>query len=244
MAKRAIQSVADDFASVLDFLISNGVVPSPQPLGMVESAKRIHRATYSLILWKFRLKGLPEHGKVFVEEIASDALQILPQVLMGYGKTVKLLTRGIVENTLRHVYFSDHPVEFARMNRDQKWYIRIDELFEYTRIHPVLFRSERKIDAISRLSALHSELSAGIHGRQVQDLEMRAALNKIAYSERSAKNEATLIERCSASANFLLAAFHRAKMVMFDNEDRRIILRTMPPRARQVWGEIEAKRKS
>jgi len=102
MAKRAIQSVADDFASVLDFLISNGVVPSPQPLGMVESAKRIHRATYSLILWKFRLKGLPEHGKVFVEEIASDALQILPQVLMGYGKTVKLLTRGIVENTLRH----------------------------------------------------------------------------------------------------------------------------------------------
>jgi hypothetical protein len=175
---------------------------------------------------------------VFVEEIASDALQILPQVLMGYGKTAKLLTRGIVENTLRHVYFSDHPVEFARMNREAKWYVSMEELFDYARIHPTFLDTEKKFDAINRLSSLYSELSAGIHGRQVRDLEMRIALRKIAYSDQAAAKETLLIERCAATTNFLLAAFHRSTTAKFEQEDRRIILRTMPPRARQAWNDL------
>lgn len=238
MAKQAIPSVAADFALVMSFLKDRGVVPLAPSTTLVNSAKRIHQATYSLILWRFRLKNLSEHGKVFVEEIASDALQILPQVLMGYGKTAKLLTRGIVENTLRHLYFSDHPVEFARMNRDAKWYVRMDDLFDYARIHPTFLDAEKKFDAINRLSTLYSELSAGIHGRQVRDLEMRIALNKISYSDQAAGKEVQLVERCAAITNFLLAAFHHSKTVSFELEDRRIILRTMPPRARQAWNEL------
>src|SRR5882762_9425003 len=98
MAKRRIESVARDFTEVLSFLKSRNIIPSTPPGGMVDHARKIHKATYSLMLWRFRLKGLPDHGRVFIEEIASDALQILPQVLMGYGKTSRLLTRGIVEN--------------------------------------------------------------------------------------------------------------------------------------------------
>ena len=237
MAKRATPSVADDFASVLSFLKGRGIVSDPPSTTLVENAKRIHRVTYSLILWRFRLKGLPNHGRVFVEEIASDALQILPQILMGYGKTAKLLTRGIVENVLRHVYFSDHPVEFERMNRESKWYVSVGDLFDYAKIHPILMRTEKAFDAINRLSALHGELSAGIHGRQVRDLEMRVALNKIAYSDQAATKEAQLTERCAASANFLLAVFHRKSMGHFGPEDRRTILRAMPPGARQAWTE-------
>jgi hypothetical protein len=237
MAKRVIPSVADDFASVLSFLKGRSIVPHSPSTALVENAKRIHLVTYSLILWRFRLQGLPNHGKVFVEEIASDALQILPQILMGYGKTAKLLTRGIVENVLRHVYFSDHTVEFERMNREPKWYMGVSDLFDYAKIHPILLRTEKAFDAINRLSTLHNELSAGIHGRQVRDLEMRVALNKIAYSDQAANKEARLIESCAASANFLLAVFHRKRMASFGQEDRRIILRTMPARARQAWNE-------
>lgn len=238
MARQAIQSVADDFSLVLAFLKDRSIVPASPPGSLVSNARRVHHATYSLILWRFRLRNLPEHGRVFVEEIASDALQLLPQLLMGYGKTVKLLTRGIIENTLRHLYFSDHPVEFARMNRDTKWYVRMDDLFEYVKIHPLFLETEKKFDAINRLSGLYSQLSAGIHGRQVQDLEMRVALNKISYSERAAAREVGLIERCAGASNFLLAAFHHAAVARFEQEDRRTVLRTMPPRARQTWNEL------
>jgi hypothetical protein len=237
-ARPAIASVAADFAQVLSFLQAKGLVSATPPASLVMHAKRIHRATYSLILWRFRLKNLPSHGLAFVEEIASDALQLLPQVLMGYGKTAKLLTRGIVENTLRHLYFSDHPIEFAKMNRETKWYLKTEDLFGYLREHPAFMETEKRFDAISRLSSLYSDLSAGIHGRQVRDLEMRVALGKIAYSDQMAGREMAFIERCAESSNFLLAVFYRDKMNRFELEDRRIILRTMPSSARQVWTSL------
>jgi hypothetical protein len=238
MSKRNIQSVDADFLDVTQFLGERGVIPANPSSALIESAKKIHRATHSLILWRFRLKGLPEHGQAFIEEIASDALQILPQVLMGYGKTAKLLTRGIIENTLRHLYFSDHPIEFARMNRDTKWYLTMEALFDYPKTHPLFLETESKFDALNRLSTLYSDLSAGIHGRRVQDLEMRIALKKIAYDESGMRRQVDLSERCAGSANFMLATFHRDRMNNFQTEDRRLILRTMPPRARQVWNQI------
>src|SRR6266404_2741112 len=121
MSKRPLVSVASDFGEVFAYLKSRGVVAQNAPPELIATARRIHGYTYSLILWRFRLRGLPAHAKVFIEEIAFDALQVLPQVLMGFSKTTKLLVRGIVENTLRHIYFSDHPVEFLRMNRGKKW---------------------------------------------------------------------------------------------------------------------------
>jgi hypothetical protein len=176
---------------------------------------------------------------VFIEEIASDALQILPQTLMGYNKTTKLLIRGIVENILRHVYFHDHPVEFGRMNRDSKWYLTKDKLFEYALIHPLFIATEPKFDAINRLSSLYSELSAAVHGRRVRDLEMRVALNRIVYVEPETEVVAGLTERCAEAANFVLAMFHRGQIMYFEGDDRRIILRTIPPRARTIWREYE-----
>jgi hypothetical protein len=238
MARRVLPSVAQDFVAVWAFLKTRGIIGATPPGPMVENAKRIHRATYSLILWRFRLTQLPEHSKAFIEEIASDALQILPQALMGYSKTTKLVTRGIIENALRHIYYADHPIEFERMNREQKWYMTMESLFEYAKIHPIFLNTEGKFDALGRLRNLYSDLSSGVHGSKVRDLEMRIALNKIKYDESVVHSEMALVERCAEAVNFLLAAFHHTKMDAFQVEDQRIILRTMPPRARQVWKDL------
>jgi hypothetical protein len=224
MAKPSVPLVAADFSSVISFLADQGTIPTPVPPKLLENAKRLHRATFSLILWRFRLVGLPRHGKVFVEEIASDALQILPQVLLGYGKTAKLLIRGIIENSFRHLYFSDHPIEFERMNREHKWYMQFEDLLAYAKTHPAFLHTESRFDAINRLGSLYSDLSAGIHGRQVQDLEMRIALKKISYSQVDAQKMTQFVERCAQSANFLLAVFHQQRLARFEVQDRRIIL--------------------
>ncbi len=236
--KRYNDPLTNDLAGVLAFLGSKQVAPSPMRAGMLEHAKRIHRATYSLILWRFRLLKIPEHGQVFIEEIASDALQILPQILMGYGKTAKLLTRGMIENTIRHIYFSDHPIEFGRMNMDRKWYVSIEDLFQYALIHPLFSRTEPLFDSIGKLKSAYDELSAGIHGRKVINLEMRVSLKDIAYHEDAAKVETLLVERCASPINFLLSMFHRDQFRKFQADDRRIILRTMPPSARNIVGTL------
>jgi hypothetical protein len=183
--------------------------------------------------------GLPQCGKVFLEEIASDALQILLQILMGYSKTAKLLTRGIIENTLRHIYFIDHPIEFQRMNRERKWYLTIEALIEYGKAHPIFIDTEPKFDAFNQISSLYSDLSAGIHGRTVRDLETRTALRRITYDAGAAEKEAELLKRCVEAVNFLLGMLHRDAVAGFKNDDRSIILRSMPNKARQVRREYD-----
>jgi len=239
MARQQFPSVANDFADVVSFLKDNGLYPKPCPGSFVATARRLHRAVFSLTLWKFRLKGIPEHGQFFVEEIASDAIQIIPHSILGFGKTPRLLIRGIIENALRHIYFSDHPIEFKRMNRDARWYLMSEELFGYPGIHDGLMDLEPKFDAVNRLKTLYSELSATVHGRQVKDLQMCSSLSDIKFSERMFERQVAEVERCTASANFLLAAFHSDRFSAFDREDRRVILASMPAKARRVLSGLE-----
>jgi hypothetical protein len=107
------------------------------------------------------------------------------------------------------------------------------------RDHPALRETERKFDAVNRLSSLYGELSAGIHGRTVSDLEMRRSLSKIVYADAAAIREAEFVRRCAESVNFLLSVFHVARMRSFQIEDRRIILRTLPRSARTILAELE-----
>jgi hypothetical protein len=159
---------------------------------------------------------------------------------MGFGKPTKLLVRGIVENTLRHVYFSDHPVEFARMNRDIKWYISVQDLFDYASAHPLFSAAESKFDCINRLRTQYDNLSAGVHGRRVEDLEMHIALSKIKYSLEKGQKDAATVERGTEAVNFMLTMFHNEQFNKFELEDRRMILRTMPPKARETIVDASA----
>ena len=135
-----------------------------------------------LMVWfsgNFILRETCAHGQVFIDELASDALQILPQVLSGYNKSSKLLTRGMIENVVKHVYFCDHPVEFARMHLPKKWYITVSELFDYMKHHPAFDDTRDKFDAVANLAGIYSELSEFVHGGTVRHLEMKEALEKL-----------------------------------------------------------------
>lgn len=241
MPREEIPSITRDLEGVVEFLRKTNLIPKSPGKEILIGVKKLHRATYSLILWRFRLQHIPHHGRPFIEEIASDALQILPQALAGYVKTTRLLTRGIIENTLRYLYFFDHPIEYQIMNRSEKWYLGTKELFEYAIKHPVLGTVEINFHAIEKLKSLYRDLSGSIHGRCVKDLEMRVALNKILFEQKALNQHVAFVERCAEAVNFLLFTFHVEKVRAFQQEDRRIILRSISPQGRQVLSKLKTK---
>lgn len=238
MSIAAIPSVTRDLEGVLEFLQRRKLVSANPDKDLLVSVKKLHRATYSLIIWRFRLRHTPHHGRPFIEEIASDALQILPHALAGYVKTTNLLTRGIIENTLRYLYFCDHPIEFQKMNSPKKWYLEPKELFEYALSHPSLVPVETKFHAIGNLKSLYSDLSGAIHGGRVTDLEMRVALNKIVFEQKALDQHVVFVKRCAEAVNFVLSTFHVDKFRAFQAEDRRIILRSIPASGRQILSNL------
>ena len=238
MRRETVSAVAEDLLTLVEFLKDARILPSAPGAKVLQHVKRVHFASYSLILWKFRLAGIAKHARPFVEEIASDALQIVPQALMGYSKTTQLLTRGIIENCLRHIYFSDHPVEFLKMNRSAKWYLKFEELTDYVATHPDLIATQKSFKPVDRLKTLYSDLSGGVHGRRVQDLEMRVALHKIHYEEKSIDARVRDLAKCAESVNLLLIAFHRQKFLHFPRPDRQTILRTISPAGRRLLSAL------
>jgi hypothetical protein len=93
---------------------------------------------------------------------------------------------------------------------------------------------EKKFDAANQLQTLYDKLSASVHGRRVENLETRKALNRIVYDEETIGEQIKDVEKCVAASNFLLASFHAVKFLKLRLEDRQIILHTMPTKARQV----------
>ena len=239
MSRPRSSSVAKDFDEVLQFFEEQLTISKNPPNSTIEIARKIHGCTYTLIAWKFRLGKLPTRGRIYLDEIASDALQVLPQVMSGYSKTAKLLMRGMIENTLRHIYFYDHPVEFTRINKPGKWRVTVSAMFDFVSNHPEFFEIENKFDAVAKLSALYSELSMGVHGRSVQDLETRTALKLIKFDSDKATQDLKLLERCTAAVNFALAIFHHEKVCSFSQEEKGLIMRTMPTTARRAWKEYD-----
>ena len=240
MSRRVVTSVSEDFREVVEYLKNSGVIPQNPSDHMMQVAKSVHENSYSLMLWRLRIKRVPENAHVYLREVGSDALQVLPQILLGFSKTTKLLVRSVAENTLRHIYFYDHPIEYSRLNRDTKWYLTIEQLIEYAKNHPAFLKTEPTHNALGEITSIYSDLSAGVHGRRSRDLELRTALRALTYSDSNAHKDAEAFKRCTQATNFLLAVFNKQQMVKFSLEDRRAILHTMPPKARQTWLNYES----
>jgi hypothetical protein len=234
-----IKQVEEDFANVCTFFTQQGLIRSPLSGNIRSVAKVIHQSTYSLIWWRFKLPKMSLNKSVFIWEIASDALQILPQALMGYSKTTKLLTRCIIENVFRHIYYSDHPVEFEKLSLPSKSYMPYRELLEYIKVHPIYEVTEKKFDAISRLSNLYGELSNFVHGVKSEHMEMRRSLKAIRLTTDNILQEARHIKKCTESANFILAIYHKDIFARKPLEDKCVITQTLSRNARQILAGIK-----
>lgn len=226
-------SVEQDFKQVLLFLEKRRFLPSVIPSQLTAGLRRIHFCIYSVSIWSHFLK-LPTHGQVYLNELASDAMQILPHAAIGFKKSSRLLTRGVVENLMRHIYFSDHPIEYKRQNLDAKWYMSAEQLFDYARNHPLFTQPEKKYNALGRLRQLYNELSAEVHGGKAAHLDQYRALKDVKLNMQALARQVSFLEQTVANTNFLLVIFHSDRLNKIPSNFQKVIFETMPKKARQT----------
>jgi hypothetical protein len=227
-----------DYDSVMSYLRERGALPDPLTSSVSRQAARLHAATYSLALWRFRLRGMRALVRAYVDEIYSDAIQVLPLALLGYRKPVALLLRGVLENVLRHVYYADHPVEHEWAQAAPGSYETVAFYRDYMKR---LISSRRtgtrgRFDATSETQALYDLLSAQVHGRRVVDLEMRRALRDVRFEAGWFRTFAETTRRCAQVANFVLLAYHGDRRL--DAQTRRVLLDTLSQSARRTLREV------
>ncbi len=175
---------------------------------------------------------------MYVVELASDALQVIPQALAGYQKSVSLLMRSLIESLMRHVYFSDHPVEYARAHRNTEWHVPIRDLIEYLFHLPRLEDLRKKFDAPVHVKDLYAGLSTRVHAARVDRMEMRSALASIAFDESVFAKQVESFAKCTEVANFVLSAFHTDRVRRFPPAHRQIIVNTIGTQGRRALSGV------
>ncbi len=231
-------TIHHDYKQVLAFLEKRNLIAVDIPDQLNSGLRKMHRYIYSLCIWSHFL-NLPEHGQVYINELASDAIQILPHAAIGFKKSSRLLARGVIENLMRHVYFLDHPVEFERQNLDAKWYMSAEQLFDYARNHPRFTQTEVKFNALGRLRKLYGELSAEVHGGKSVHLDQYTALKDMKLDMNAFNNQVSFVENTAGSVNFVLLIFHSDRMSKIAPSFQKVLFATMAKKARRVAKGLE-----
>lgn len=218
--------IKEDFKKLEIFLTTKGYINSNNFKASKNSFRKIHERIYSLVVWVHKLE-YSDNKIVYLRELVSDAIQSIPVFALGFPKPGFLLVRGCIESLFKHIYYFDHPVEYALLSLEPKSYLTIKELGKYIKGHPSFRSFEHIDDFVNSLIEDYFELSKKVHSTDPSVLELLEALDSIEFDKVSVDNYVNVMTRVTGFINGLLVIFHGIEFHKFQDGYRKIIINTI-----------------
>lgn len=219
-------SCKEDFREIVAFFKKTHNILNPFEKGNVGSIKKIHETSYGFLVLKSKLK-VKNHANIFLSEIQSDYLQLMPLILKGYEKLAMILLRDILENTLKYIYYYDHPIEYQLLEERNKNYIFFEELLRYVIEHPIIRPHVEKLIFTSRIKDKYSELSKYVHSKDINYMHLIKYLKQIKFSKQFSENFIIELIEIHSIIVSLLIIFLNNKFSLLSIPDKRFILNSI-----------------
>lgn len=98
----------------------------------------------------------------FYNEAQSDGLTSQALILTGMGRSALKSLRSLIENCVRSVYYSDHPIEY-RLWETENHRPTFSSFFEYLQLHPDLKDTDLGKECVKNLKSSWKSLSNAVH---------------------------------------------------------------------------------
>ena len=172
------ESVNDDFEQIWLHYTASEKFRIHEPAKAKHLLRTVHRfAIVSSILNKSIPRNRSEHRRVFLTEFSSDAIHLMHALLVGDVRGGRFYFRSVVENTWRHVYYKDHPVEYRWLNSESQIFSTIDELRSYcSRTDEIDVRLKK---SLHRIASGYQKLSKFVHSSNATNLQLQKRLADI-----------------------------------------------------------------
>ena len=205
----------------------------------VEHITKIHEITYSLALWSYIYKDSNNNSKYYLDEIRSDCVQAIPLLLMGYKKPTSLLIRGLIENSLKHIYFYHHPIELQRLFNEDKYYISMEDFYKYLYHHPTFIKQIKKFDFPHRLRETYREYSLLVHGKKLDSLQLYKSMTQIKFDRDFLIQYCIDLKQIGNIVNFMFVLFYKNEFDTYRKNYKTIILNNINSQQKKLLHEIE-----
>lgn len=198
------RKVSDDFRAIWAARDNSRVGGEQKQRDLLKST---HQFAYCISLLAKAATSLEEHRRIFLQELASDALHLVHVLMSGDGRAASFYLRSLIENFWRHHYFKDHFVEYGWLTTRKKYYMTLKDLRDYCSWLDVFsgaLEGSRKA-----LETRYAELSKQVHSSSVQTLVLRDSLEQIKLGQEQASDFAPLLRDVFRDVIALLAFSNR-----------------------------------
>jgi hypothetical protein len=208
-----------------------------EPL-VAEHLTTMHRVAFCLKLWSSEPLGLPDYSRLFLIESASDAQAHILSLSQGMFRATAFLQRAICENIVRHIYFTDHPIEFSRTIIQGKERPTTEHLFDYARMHPSINSYLSEFNAVDSLHSFYTDLCKFVHASTVVNMELSYYLEDFSLDRSSLVTASSRMLGIHHAITFILLVFHKNNTGRFSDETYRFMLQNLTKSARKAYYSI------
>lgn len=221
-----IDSCKDDFRELYKYFTETQNIHIPFDAENIDTVKKIHEKTYAYLILKSKL-NVRNHANIFLSEIQSDYLQLIPLLLKGYDKLVMILLRDILENILKFIYYFHHPIEFTLLEEKSKNYIFFEELIKYVCEHPNIKSHAVELNLLNRIKPKYSELSKYVHSKDVNYMHLIKYLKQIKFNKEFSRKFLNEFKEMHSITISLLILFLHEKYSVISIPNKRFILNSI-----------------
>jgi|CXWL01.1.fsa_nt_gi hypothetical protein len=198
----------------------------------------IHKRIFCLSDLVYQLKEIDSTQMIFLDELRSDLVYLLTFTALDFKKPLALSMRSCIEDTIRHIYYKDHPIELQLLNETGETKISVKETFDYLNKHP-LFNKLKGFDLIyCDLHNQYGSTSKLIHGSSLVEFQLSKTISELGMSDTEFKKLQKDISKLIDNLITSLIIFHKEIFKQIHYECRSLILSCIAPTHKKIIYEI------
>lgn len=240
LGKRLVKLQREDFEKCIEYYRGLKVHEDVFTGHSKSLVRCTHKIAFTMDLWVQKLSGIPAWALPYLHQLKSDAIQLIPSVILGDRRTLHLYERASIEDFLRYIYFFDHQVEHILLQTHPKRFQSFDFLIDWVKAYPNLAPYEELVsESCNNLTSKYSELSRTIHGTTIVDLQLSNSLKALNKPIERPVREMNTVKSIFRSVFFLLSLFHLQEFRQFSLDERGVICQHLVDKEKQALSGID-----
>jgi hypothetical protein len=200
----------------------------------------LHNLVMTFLIWDHNFRKKDDNQRYFIGEVRSDCINGILAVLTGSKKSVNLILRGMVESTLNHFYYFDHPIEYEMLQsgNSNDDYLTFKELTNYIRKHPLMAICLKDTQVLERLDKCYKATSKFVHAQSPKFMQLSKALSEVSFDPIFFEWYVKKFQEVTSDLNVLLVLFHYEDFRAMQRDYRKLIMSQLTKENKVILAKI------
>lgn len=209
--------------------------PSSKQIKVFES---LHKRIFCLCSLIYELSKIDKERMQFLSELHSDLILLLIVGPLGIKKAISLAIRSSIEDTLRHVYYKDHPIELLLLNESDDNRISDKEFFKYVEIHP-LYRERNNFNKLlDYVLTMYHTHSKQLHSASLSYFSSLKVISDVSGDSDTLEELIKDIVSLSSCLLTIIIIFHNKEFMKLSFDKRKLLLTCIMNEHKQIIHDL------